>query len=66
MPQATKELRERWDECSAFDQIEWNFCCDRGGVIRPRPGYTPSPDDMSAITYLIQEWDYGYEPSWPS
>jgi hypothetical protein len=61
MPQATKELRDQWEDDSvALAQLGTNFTI-RAGVIRACAGHEPSPDDFSAIDYLCQEWDYGYE-----
>ena len=69
MPQATPELRQRWhcDACAlkalqlAFGPSP-RFYLTRGGVIKPRVGVEPTPDELNAIDYLCQEWDYGYEP----
>ena len=61
MPQASRELQERWhcDSC-AFEQLGKNFN-QKNGIISPKRGYTPTEDDLSAIDYLVFEWDYGYE-----
>lgn len=64
MPQAPEELCARWgigDE-EALEQLSTNFIVDRGGFIHPRTSYTPTPDDYSAIDFLCQEYDYGYDP----
>lgn len=63
MPQATNDLKKRWlsDGC-ALSQLGKNFTYS-AGIIRPVLGYTPTADDISAIDYLFQEWDYGYEPA---
>jgi hypothetical protein len=37
------------------------FTFPKGGIIRAPEGYTPTDDDYSAIDYLCQEWDYGWE-----
>lgn len=67
MPQASSELCDRWGDINtAFGQLRANFIQTRGGIIRPVRGYTPTADDLSAIDYLIHEWDYGYDPTpWP-
>lgn len=64
MPQATSELQVLWgtsDE-KALDQILPNFTISRGGIIRPKLNYVQTDKDLSAIDFLFQEWDYGYEP----
>jgi len=61
MPQAPYELQKRWtDDSAALSHLAPNFTW-RGGMIRPRDGYTPTQEDYSAIDYLILEWDYGFE-----
>lgn len=68
MPQANEALRSKWhgkdcDGALAFDKIgSINFIWARGGIIRPVVGYTPNAEELSAIDYLCQEWDYGYDP----
>lgn len=63
MPQAPKELRERWCcELCALRHLRQNFTWPQG-IISPNNGYTPTTDDLSAIDYLVLEWDYGYEPA---
>lgn len=65
MPQATKDLKDRWlDDGCALTQLGKNFTY-HAGIIRPVPGHTPTDDDFSAIDYLVQEWDYGYEAPEP-
>lgn len=67
MPQATSELQALWgtsDE-KALDQILPNFTISRGGIIRPKSGYSPSETDFSAIDFLFQEWDYDYDLTQP-
>lgn len=63
MPQDTQELFERWDgpeETKAIEHLE-----ARGYVLTRDfrwvvpEGLSPSEDDLSAISFLIQEWDYG-------
>lgn len=60
MPQAPKELSDKWNESTAFTQITENFKISRDGIIYPINGYSPTEEDYSAIDYLILEWDYGY------
>lgn len=68
MPQATEALRTRWDHYNKLDRKaiahlrQVNFTWLKG-IIRPPEGYQPTSDDYSAIDYLCQEWDYGYDPS---
>lgn len=59
MPQATPELSQAWDEESAWDQLAFKTT-ETAGVIRFRDGYPPTDDDLRAVDYLCQEWDYGY------
>lgn len=63
MPQATPELNRRWDgpaENKAIAHLE-----SRGYRLLPswdwlKPaGLEPSEDDISAVTFMFQEWDYG-------
>jgi len=61
MPQATPELRTKFDsDAAAFAVLGDNFIV-RAGVIGPREGYTPTAADHDAIDYLFQKWGYGYE-----
>lgn len=64
MPQSSDELRARWwppgDDTKPWRQLGENFT-SRIGILRPRPGYQPTVDDLSAIDFLCSEWDYGYE-----
>lgn len=66
MPQATKELQLAWDHDNQMDGkamrhlIDRGFTFDRGMIIAPE-GETPTELDFSAIDYLCQEWDYGWE-----
>jgi hypothetical protein len=62
MPQANKELRDKWgiDPSKAMDYLEsmgWN--CGPDNIWRSPPGRTKFEDDeLSAVDYLFQEWDY--------
>ena len=65
MPQAPEHMRAKWkDDATAAAFLKPNFN-QKGGVIYPRPNYTPTAEDMDAITYLVLEWDYGFTPTEP-
>lgn len=63
MPQATEELRKRWDGPSEFKAM--NHLYMRGFKLTPQwewtapPGVQVTEEDRSAILFLIQEWDFG-------
>lgn len=66
MPQATRELQVAWDhdehmDSKALDHLKAAGFEFRSGTIRAPAGYTPDGRDYSAIDYLCQEWDYGWE-----
>lgn len=67
MPQATDELRAKfpgWDQ-EAQEVLGTNFTLHYPsvGIIRKRdPKYKPTEREWDAVDYLIQEWDYAYEP----
>jgi hypothetical protein len=66
MPQATRELQIAWDHDAQMDGKALKHLRDRGftfesGIIIPPDGETPTELDFSAIDYLCQEWDYGWE-----
>ena len=66
MPQATRPLQEKWDHDNQMDAKAITHLKNAGfemksGIIRAPAGYTPTEDDYSAIDYLCQEWDYGWE-----
>lgn len=67
MPQAPEVLRKNWHygdepgDQKASAHLKPNFT-RRDGVIRPKAGYEPTAKDMDAITYLVLEWDYAYDP----
>lgn len=62
MPQAPQHLQDRWtDDGAAFEQLAGRFVVTRGGVIKPKTTTVPTEADLSAIDYLILEWDYGYD-----
>lgn len=53
------------DDAEAWQQIAGKVHND-GGVLYPKPGVLLSDEDMAAITFLCNEWDYGYEPVRPT
>ncbi len=72
MPQASQQLRDRWHRDGgqpAWVQLGWDGAAVRStrfvnhaGAISPLPGVVPTSDDLSAISYLCDEWDYDYDP----
>ena len=61
MEEEEEEVMNEWrDEQEAWKHLKPNFN-HKGGVVSPKPGYKPTPDDIQAICYLIAEWDWGYE-----
>lgn len=62
MPQATKELQDKWgDDSHAIDYLkgrgyiqtqDWHW-------FKPKSVGELTAEDESAILYLILEWDYG-------
>ena len=66
MPQATRELQERWQhddfmDAKAIEHLMPNFSLKSGWICRKDIDYSPTADDVSAINYLCQEWDYYWE-----
>ena len=61
MPSGPAHLHARWQhDGNALKQLEGNFTVD-GGWIKPiRGSYKPTMRDLSAIAYLVMEWDYAY------
>lgn len=63
MPQATEELRKRWDGPSEFKAMD--HLHKRGFKLTPQWEWVPpmasepTEEDLSAILFLIQEWDFG-------
>lgn len=60
MPQASDELRDRWKD----DGRATEFLLKRGYKLAPdwtwlAPGQ-PEEDELSAIEYMMDEWDYGW------
>lgn len=64
MPQATEELRQRWDgpcEDKAMGHLlNRGYRLDAGYCWHPPKGVTPTEEDFSAAEFLIQEWDFGW------
>lgn len=66
MPQATRELQLAWDHDRQMDRKAYRHLLCAGfdlqtGVVKAPAGYTPTEIDYSAIDYLCQEWDYGWD-----
>ena len=63
MPQSSRELRERWN--GPQEETALSHLIGAGYDLTPRwtwiapEGRTPTDDDMSAIRFLIEEWDFG-------
>jgi hypothetical protein len=63
MPQASDELRERWG--GPDDRKAINHLGNRGYVLTVGfewyvpPWLKPTEEDLSAVEFLIQEWDWG-------
>lgn len=71
MPQASDELRAKFDGPEeAWKKLEL-FCVNIEGVIRPKSEVDEQivradVDLQDAIEYLWREWDYGYLPYPPN
>lgn len=63
MPTGDPKLHAKWGgDGPALRHLAENFCVSRGGIIyRRRSSYCLTDEDNSAIDYLFQEWDYGYD-----
>lgn len=66
MPQATEELREKWGghegvgEDKAIAHLETRgYVLMRGNAWCRPEKLEPSQEDLEAIDFLFQEWDYG-------
>lgn len=63
MPQATEELRRKWD--GPDDTVAMQFLEDQGYRLLKNwtwlapDNRNPSDDEFSAVLFLIQEWDFG-------
>ena len=56
-------MMETWTEQKALYHLFNNFNVRDDGMIRAKPGYVVTETDMSAITYLFEEFDYGFMPT---
>jgi hypothetical protein len=67
MPQATEELRAAWGgEMGVGEDKAMAHLEGRGFKLtrqwewhKPAPDYALDQDDIGAISFLIQEWDFG-------
>jgi hypothetical protein len=51
------------DEYHALSVLKTNFREWRNGCLCPRQDdYEPNGTEIDAINYLIQEWDFAYDP----
>lgn len=62
MPQASDDLRHKWHGPSEFYAID--FLQRRGYFLRSDWTWIPperpaTPDELEAVTFLIDEWDFG-------
>lgn len=62
MPSGPAHLHERWGD----DGAAWQFLKERGFthvafVIQAKPDNAMDDDEMSAIEYLVLEWDWDYQ-----
>jgi len=64
MPQASDELRAKWDDSSAIEYLE-----KRGYKLTknwtwklPSVGHKITEEESSAIGYLVSEWDFAGVP----
>lgn len=62
MPQASEELRARWDgpdDSTALKHLHSaGYKLTREWAWKAPAGKTPTADDLSAIQFLIDEWDF--------
>jgi hypothetical protein len=63
MPQASDKLREQWvDDRNALDYLAARGIRERrGGLLVIPNGFELNDMDVSAIRYMIDEWDYDWE-----
>lgn len=68
MPQADEELRQEWRhyEEDGGDKLAIRTLKDAGYKLRddwqwtpPTKGHMPTDQEISAVHYLIDEWDFG-------
>lgn len=69
MPQATDKLRLLWNDEDGVDDVQATrylldrgFIFSRGGMIVASVDHVFNEKDYSAIDYMFQEWDYGFDP----
>lgn len=67
MPQASNEDRARWGGANGVgeDKAE-NYLRERGWTltrgsewIKPSPDHEVTEDELGALYFLVEEWDYG-------
>lgn len=65
MPQSSKELRDKWgiDGQKALDYLlTMNWECGPDFILRSPHNRTKfEEDELSAVKYLFEEWDFGVE-----
>ena len=66
MPQAAEDLRKEWGEGKNTDQKAVKFLESKGYKrtrawtwVKPSMDHRPSEEEIRAICYLIDEWDFG-------
>ena len=61
MPQATDEQRQEWNEEKAVGLLRKNGwkLTDAWTWTKPTPDHEPTVTELSAIYFMIDEWDYG-------
>ena len=61
MPQAPEELRAEWGDDKAIRFLEAaGYVLTRNWEWElPSPGHVPTAKELSAISYLFHEWDFG-------
>lgn len=66
MPQASAELSAKWDHDGNGENRAQDFLIAAGYRLRrdwhwtmPDPLHVPTEEELSAITFMIQEWDFG-------
>lgn len=63
MPQASQELRTKWngpDEDTAMGHLNLaGLYLTNGWQWQVPQGYKLTDDDWSAISFLVEEWDFG-------
>lgn len=63
MPQASSQTLEDWpgDDADALALLKTNFNLSRGGMFSWKdPAYEPTKQELAALQYLFEEWDYGW------